>query len=140
VIALQLTALELLESWQDEDPAARVRATFPLVGVRETESLGVVYFEVEPGNALATHTDSKDEIVVLLSGTAEATVGDETGELRAGALAFIPAMVPHGFRNTGSETLRVAGIFAGSDVISEFAYPLQPMGIAVLEHQALAAV
>lgn len=139
MIAFQLTALELMESWQDEDPAARVRATFPLVGVHETESLGVVYFEVEPGQALATHTDSKDEIVVLLSGSAEATVGDETGQLRAGGLAFIPAMAPHGFRNTGSETLRVAGIFAGSDVVSEFEHPLQPMGIKVLEFQSLAA-
>lgn len=140
MIAFQLTDLELLESWQDEDPHARARATFPLVGVRETESLGVVYFEVEPGKSLAMHTDSKDEIVVLLSGKAEATVGDETGELRAGALAFIPAMVPHGFRNTGDETLRVAGIFAGSDVVSEFEHALQPMGATVLEHQALAAV
>ncbi len=140
MIAIQLTGLELSESWQDENPLARARAAFPIVGVPGTESMGLVYFEVEPGQSLAMHTDSEDEMVVLLSGEAEATVGEERGHLRAGALAFIPAMVPHSFRNTGDETLRVAGVFAGSDVVSEFTHPLQPMGLSVLEHQALAAV
>lgn len=138
MIAAQLTELDLLESWQEEHPAARARATFPLVGVSGTAALGVVYFEIEPGNVLATHTDSQDEIVVLLSGAGAGTVGEETGQLRAGALVFVPAMVPHGFHNTGTETLRAVGIFAGADVVSTFEHPLQPMGLSVLEHQALA--
>lgn len=140
MIAMQLPELTLLESWQDENRAARTRVTFPLVGVPGTEALGVVYFEIEPGNVLATHTDSQDEILVLLRGTGEGTVGAETGHLRAGAMVFIPAMVPHGFRNTGTETLRAVGIFAGADVVSRFEHPLQPIGLSVLEHHALAAV
>lgn len=140
MIALQLDTLELLESWQDENPSGRTRATFPLVGVEGTETLGVVYFEIEPGNALPSHTDSQDEIVVILNGSGEGTIDDETAQMRAGALAFIPAMVPHGFRNTGTETLRCVGIFAGSNVVSTFEYLLQPMGLRTLEHQALAAV
>jgi len=140
MITCQLLEQELLETWQEEDPSARVRSTFPLVGVPGTEQLGVVYFEVEPGNILGTHTDSQDEIVVLLSGSGEGTVGDETGRLEAGGLVYIPAMVPHGFLNTGTETLRCVGIFAGAGVVSTFEHALQPMGLRVLEHQALAAV
>jgi quercetin dioxygenase-like cupin family protein len=138
MIAVNLNEVELLESWQAEDPSARTRAAFPLVGVPDTGALGVVYFEVEPGNALGTHTDSQDEIVVLLSGAGEGTVGDDTGQVSAGALLFIPAMVPHGFRNTGDETLRAVGIFAGANCVSSFEHVLQPMGVSVIEHQALA--
>jgi len=137
MITAQLTEQELRESWQDEVPSARARSTFPLVGVPGTEQLGLVYFEIEPGNVLGMHTDSQDEIVVLLSGSGEGTVGEESGHLRAGGLVYVPAMVPHGFRNTGTETLRCVGIFAGADVVSAFEYALQPMGIRVIEHQAL---
>jgi len=140
MITVQLTELDLLESWQEECPESRTRASFPLVGMSDTKSLGVVYFEVEPGNMLASHTDSQDEILVLLSGSGEGTIGEETGQLRAGALVFIPAMVPHWFRNTGTETLHCVGIFAGANVVSTFEHALQPMGMRVLEHQALAAV
>ncbi len=140
MIAIPLTNLELPESWQEGNPESRSRATFPLVGVPGTDSLGVVYFEVDPGNVLGTHTDSQDEIVILLAGSAEGTIGDETAELHAGSIAFVPAMVPHGFRNTGTETLRVVGIFAGADVISTFEEPLQPIGQRAIAHQALAAV
>jgi mannose-6-phosphate isomerase-like protein (cupin superfamily) len=139
MIVAQTNELELLESWQDEDPAARVRFLFPLVGVPEAESLGVVCFEVQPGDALAMHTDSLDEIVIVMSGSGEGTIGDESGWLSAGALVFIPAMAPHGFRNTGTETLRCIGIFAGSDLVSTFEHPLQPFGIRVFEAYATPA-
>jgi mannose-6-phosphate isomerase-like protein (cupin superfamily) len=140
MIAAQLTELPLLESWQDGNPSARASATFPLVGVPGTDTLGVVYFEIAPGHVLATHTDSRDEILVVLSGSGEGIVGDETATVRAGALVFVPAMVPHGVRNTGTEPLRVVGIFAGADVVSTFEKLLQPMGVRVLSHQALAAL
>lgn len=139
MIAMQTSSLELQESWHDERPHDRARATFPLLGVPDAESLGMVYFEVQPGDSLGLHTDSKDEIAILLSGSAIATIGDETAEVRAGGVAFIPGMVPHGFENTGNEPLRVVGIFAGSDVVSTFEYALQPLGTRVIEHQALLA-
>jgi quercetin dioxygenase-like cupin family protein len=125
---------------KQQDSAARTRATFPLVGVPGTERLGMVYFEVEPGNVLGVHTDSQDEIVVVLSGVAEGVVGNERGPVAAGGIVFIPAMAPHGFRNTGADTLRCVGIFAGSDVVSTFEHALQPMGVRAIEHQSLVAV
>ncbi|GBD15913.1 hypothetical protein HRbin26_00808 [bacterium HR26] len=132
MFAVQSSDLELLQAWQEHDPRLRWRVQFPFMGVPNTESFGVVYFEVEPGDALATHTDSKDEIVILLSGHGEGTVGDETQRLSAGAVVFIPAMVPHGFCNTGTETLRAVGIFAGAMVTSTFAEPVMPLGQRVI--------
>jgi mannose-6-phosphate isomerase-like protein (cupin superfamily) len=129
----------LFDAWQDEDDRLRWRVQFPLMGAPGTESLGSVYFEIEPGNALASHTDSRDEVVVLLSGSGEGTVGDETGQVNTGGMVFIPAMVPHGFRNTGNETLRALGIFAGAAVVSRFEHIVHPMGIKVFGEQPVAA-
>ncbi|MEZ4571003.1 MAG: cupin domain-containing protein [Thermomicrobiales bacterium] len=59
------------------------------MGVPGTESTGMVYFEIEPGNELGLHTDSPDELLVILSGTARATIGDEVADLSAGSVAFV---------------------------------------------------
>lgn len=138
MIAKQLSELDLMEAWQEES-AMHCRVTFPLLGVPGTESLGSVYFEIDPGDELAAHTDSQDEIVVLLSGSGEGRIGDETAEVSAGGMVFIPAMAPHGFRNTGSETIRALGIFAGSNVVSTFEHELQPMGTRVVDQSQLLA-
>jgi len=131
MIARDLQNIEMFDAWHEHDDRLRWRAQFPLMGEPGTESLGSVYFEIEPGDALASHTDSQDEVVVLLSGSGEGTVGDETGQVNTGGMVFIPAMVPHGFRNTGSETIRALGIFAGANVVSTFEHDVMPMGIKV---------
>jgi quercetin dioxygenase-like cupin family protein len=136
MITFQTGELEIGDFWHEEEPLARGRGGFPLAGVPGTESMGLVYFEIEPGNSLGLHTDSQDEIVVLLSGAATGTVGDETGELSTGAVVFIPAMVPHGFKNTGSDVLRCVGIFPDSNVVSTFEYALQPFGSRVVPFRA----
>jgi quercetin dioxygenase-like cupin family protein len=140
VITFQTRELEIGDFWHDENPQARGRGGFPLVGVPGTESMGLVYFEIEPGNSLGLHRDSQDEIVVLLSGSATGSVGEETGEVAAGAVVFIPAMVPHGFKNTGDDVLRCIGIFPDSDVVSTFEYVLQPFGTRVVPFRATAPV
>ena len=99
-----LAHLELREAWYDADPAMRIRVTFPFYAATGNASSAVVYFEIEPGHYLGTHTDSAEEIVLILAGSVEARLGDETGQLAAGQAALIPAMVPHGIRNIGPET------------------------------------
>jgi quercetin dioxygenase-like cupin family protein len=96
----------------------------------------VVYFEVEPGDRLAVHTDSAEEILYVVSGEAETQIGDERGRITAGDLAVIPAMVPHSLASVGEETLNVVGFFSESEVISTFDEPVQPMGVSVLNQGA----
>lgn len=138
MISFQTSELEIGDFWHDEEPQARGRGGFPLAGIPDTESMGLVYFEIEPGNRLGLHTDSQDEMIVVLQGKASATVGEETGNLEAGAVAFVPAMVPHGFSNVGSDTLRCVGIFPDSDVVSTFEYSLQPFGTRTVSFKATA--
>ena len=129
--------LELGEAWIASDPEnARVRPAFPINKHTGAADSGVVYFELEPGKRLATHTDSPEEVLYIVAGTAEAEVGDERGIVSAGDLAVIPSMVPHGLRNIGEETVKVVGFFADSTIVSTFEEPLQPMGVAAMEQGA----
>ena len=117
---VDLTHLELMSKF----PGLRVN--FPIHSGTGTAASAVVYFEVDPGTYLPTHTDSSEEILLVLAGQGEAWVGDETSLLAEGQIALVPAMAPHGIRNTGAEVLRVVGFFAGSTVVH--AFPETPEG------------
>lgn len=125
--------LDLLEAYVDSDPRGRVFPAFPINRATGAEHTAVVYFEVLPGDHLPTHTDSAEEILYIVAGEGEAHLGDERGHVRAGDLAVIPAMVPHGIANTGDETLKVVGFFCESEIESTFVEPLQPMGLATIK-------
>ena len=124
--------LDLLEAYIDSDPRGRVFPAFPVSCATGAEHTAVVYFEVQPGDYLPTHTDSAEEILYIVAGEGEARLGDERGLVRAGDLAVIPAMVPHGITNTGDELLKVVGFFCESEIVSTFVEPLQPMGQATV--------
>lgn len=125
--------LELAAVWFDSDPEhKRVQVAFPINKFEGSGDTAVVYFEVQPGDRLATHTDSAEEVLYIVSGKAEAEVGDARCTVRAGDLAVIPAMVPHGLVNVGEEPVRVVGFFSGSEITSTFKEPVQPIGMAEL--------
>jgi quercetin dioxygenase-like cupin family protein len=124
-----LNTLDLLEAWYENDPRMRSKASFPFSKATGNASSAAVYFEIEPGHYLGTHTDSAEEIVLVLSGTAEASLGDERGTLTAGEAVLIPAMVPHSIRNLGEEKVRCIGFFASATLVSTFDQTLQPLGV-----------
>ena len=128
MIRAKISDLELLESWYEDDPTMRVRVNFPFYVGNGARNTAVVYFELEPGHRLGTHTDSAEEILLILEGEAEATVGDEQGRISAGEMAVVPAMVPHALRNVGNETVRAVGFFSSNVVASVFDRPMMPFG------------
>jgi quercetin dioxygenase-like cupin family protein len=132
VISAQIGELELMEAWYEDDPTMRVKVNFPLFLGTGTKNTAVVYFELEPGHRLGTHTDSAEEILLFLEGTAEVTVGDESGRVSAGEMAVVPAMVPHGLRNVGDETARFVGFFSSNVVVATFDQPMMPFGQRVV--------
>ena len=132
MIGAQIGELELMEVWYEDDPTMRVRVNFPFYVGTGTKNTAVVYFEIEPGDRLGTHTDSAEEILLFLEGTAEVTVGDESGRVSAGEMAVVPAMVPHGMSNVGDETVRVVGFFSSNVVVSTFDQPMMPFGQRVV--------
>jgi len=130
--ALQLADRELMEITSEHDETRQMRVDFPVSSVAGAASTAVVYFELEPGEHTGMHTDSAEEIVLVLSGTAEAIVGDERGVLTAGGIGLVPALVPHDVRNVGEETVRVVGFFSSSTVVSVFDDALLPAGTRVV--------
>jgi quercetin dioxygenase-like cupin family protein len=75
--------LELAEISSPTDETREVRAAFPIHWQSGATSMAMVYFELEPGMHLGTHTDSAEELLVVLEGEVEATVGSEAGRLSA---------------------------------------------------------
>jgi quercetin dioxygenase-like cupin family protein len=137
MLTAKTSELELMQGWFDSDPEhTRVRVVFPLNKWAGSADSAAVYFEIEPGNRLAEHTDSAEEILYVVAGHAEAQVGDERGRLTAGELAVIPAMMPHAVVNVGSETVKIVGFFSQSEVISTFNESVQPFGATVLNQGA----
>ena len=137
MLTAKTTDTDLTQVWLDSDPEhARLRVTFPINKWAGSSASAVVYFEIEPGDRLARHTDSAEEVLYIVSGEAEAEIGDERGRVAAGDLAVIPAMVPHGLVNIGDEPVKVVGFFSESEIISTFDEPMQPMGASVLNQGA----
>ena len=132
MFAIQLADRDLAEITSETDETRQMRVDFPISSIAGAASTAVVYFELEPGEHTGMHTDSAEEIVLVLSGRAEAIVGDESGELSAGGLGLVPALVPHDVRNIGEETVRVVGFFSSATVVSVFDDALLPAGTRVV--------
>jgi quercetin dioxygenase-like cupin family protein len=105
-----------------------LRASFPLHSATGTASTATVLFELDPGAELPVHTDSAEELLIVVQGTAQARVDDEMGRLEAHQVALVPPMAPHGLQNIGDDVLRVLGTFSASTVVSTFEEPLGPGG------------
>ena len=114
---VNLNTLELIEFTGKHKPDQHCRATFPLFGANGTKSTATVYFELEPGATLGRHTDSAEELLLILEGSLEAEIGGEKGKLQQGDLALVPKMVPHNLTNTGNVKAKVLGMFGGANHI-----------------------
>jgi quercetin dioxygenase-like cupin family protein len=137
LLTARTTELDLTQVWLDSEPdSARLRVAFPINKWTGSSASAVVYFEIEPGDRLARHTDSAEEVLYVVAGEAEAQVGEARGRIAAGDLAVIPAMVPHGLVNVGDHVVKVVGFFSESEIISTFDEPMQPIGAAVLNQGA----
>lgn len=126
MLALNINDLTLAEMETPADPSLGARYTFPIYAATGSAATAVVYFEVAPGKRLGRHTDSSEEVLYIVEGEGEATVGEERIPISAGSLAVIPALMPHDIRNTGSVPIKVVGFFAGSAIVHTFLEPLLP--------------
>jgi quercetin dioxygenase-like cupin family protein len=115
-----------LDTLSVEPRGGGLSSSFPIHSGTGAASTATVMIEIEPGGELARHTDSAEELLIVLEGVAEASIGDETDRLERHQVALVPAMAPHGLRNVGEETLRVFGTFSASTVVATFEQPMGP--------------
>lgn len=62
--------------------------------------------KAKPGQGPPLHTHPYVEVIFTLEGSATLTIGDDTREVKAGAIAVVPANTPHRFVNSGNSILR----------------------------------
>ena len=117
MVKVDLNTLELNEFTAKNNPRQECKATFPMLGAHGTKQSATVYVELEPNKELGTHTDSAEELLLVLEGNIEALVGDEQSEASKGQLILVPKMVPHNFRNIGTGKAKVLGFFGGANNI-----------------------
>ena len=128
MFSLQFDQVQLEESWIEDQADARWRTGTVHGPGTGADASGSSLIEVPEGCHLARHTDSAEELVVVLSGEAEATVGEETGRVAAGGMALVPGDVPHEVRNAGEGPLRFLALYADSDVTTTYESEVQPGG------------
>ena len=56
------------------------------------------------------HLHPYPEVFLVQAGTARFTAGDEQVAVEAGHVVIVPAETPHGFKNAGSDELRVVSV------------------------------
>lgn len=83
----------------------------PEVTGGERFSAGVVKLKPGKGHERHTHPDS-DEILFVIRGKGEQEVAEQTREIEAGDMVFVPEGVEHGTVNTGWEPLLLLAVYA----------------------------
>lgn len=128
-----LNDLPLHTTWAENVPQQRAHSAFPLLGSSANEHTSVVYVELDPAEELGTHTDSAEEVLLILEGRVEVIVGDEKAVIEAPSLAVVPTMVPHNLRNVGTKRVKFAGVFPSVYLVATFDNKWQPDDTYVID-------
>ncbi|MDQ3850014.1 MAG: cupin domain-containing protein [Actinomycetota bacterium] len=128
MLALPFEELELNDAWIEGDDTARWRSAGGHSPSEGSQDSGSSVLEVDPGHRLPRHTDSGEETIVVVAGTAEVEVAGETARLGPGGQALVPTDVPHQVHNVGSDTLRFIAVYASPDIVTTYEQPVQPDG------------
>src|SRR5215212_5455493 len=105
MIALTLADLDFSDAYVNGDETARWRSASGHSPSTGSRSSGSSVLEVPTGSRLPRHTDSAEETIVILAGTAEVVIGDDQASLPAGGVAVVPEGAPHEVRNAAEEPL-----------------------------------
>ncbi len=74
-----------------------------LIGPDEGPNFAMRRFIMAPGGGIPLHTNTVEHEQYVLRGSARIVVGEETHEVRAGDVVFIPAGTPHSYEVTSDE-------------------------------------
>jgi len=86
-------------AWQDDDAAPRVPlapgiTTRPVVGA----DVMLTHVHWEPGAVAPAHAHVEEQLLLVLAGAVEFTIGDDTRRMGPGDAVVIPPWVRHGGR------------------------------------------
>jgi len=135
---VNINSLELTEFTAKAHEGQHCYSTFPMFGAHGTKNTATVYFELDPGDELGRHTDSAEELLIILEGDLEAEVGGETSPVSKGDIALVPEMVPHNIINRGKTKAKVLGVFGrANNIVATFENTWLPVDTNVVDTSEL---
>ncbi len=75
------------------------------------EALSIFITETHPNGGPRLHTHDVEEAHVLLEGSVQYVIGDQTFAVQAPYIARVPANMPHTFMNSGNEPMHIIAAF-----------------------------
>jgi quercetin dioxygenase-like cupin family protein len=72
-----------------------------LISSEEGPNFAMRKFTIQPGGGMPNHTNLVEHEQYVVAGSARIGIGDEIFEVKQGDVVFIPAEVPHWYRNEG---------------------------------------
>jgi quercetin dioxygenase-like cupin family protein len=74
-----------------------------LISPEQGPNFAMRKFTIQPGGGMPKHTNEVEHEQYVLGGHAEVGIDDEVHHVHQGDVVFIPARVPHYYKNVGSE-------------------------------------
>ena len=84
------------------------------------DDITLIVEEIAPGDRIPLHTHPINELIVILEGNPEVTLGDDTREVGPGTVVFIPAGTPHRTRNASTSPVRLHAMFPSEKIGIEY--------------------
>jgi quercetin dioxygenase-like cupin family protein len=72
-----------------------------LISLDEGPNFAMRRFVIRPGGGMPNHTNQVEHEQYVLNGSAEVGIGEEIFKVLKGDVVFIPAQVPHWYKNPG---------------------------------------
>jgi mannose-6-phosphate isomerase-like protein (cupin superfamily) len=94
-----------------------VGMSYEFHGDKEGAPVSACIVNAKRGDGPPLHTHPYVEVIFMLEGRATVTIGDDTPEVNAGAIAVVPANTPHRFVNCGDGVLRQIDVHASPKFI-----------------------
>lgn len=74
-----------------------------LITPEEAPNFAMRFFTIQPGGAMPAHTNCVEHEQYVINGRGRIAIGDEELEVSRGSIVFIPAGIPHWYKNIGDE-------------------------------------
>jgi quercetin dioxygenase-like cupin family protein len=86
----------------------------------QVDNITIIFEEIGVGDCIPLHRHPIHEVIVFDAGAARVTLGDETRDVGAGTVVFIPAGTPHGTRNAEGRPVRMHAMFPSEQIGIEY--------------------
>jgi quercetin dioxygenase-like cupin family protein len=85
-------------------------------GGKYVQRLTVFKEKIAPGDQIPLHQHTIEEVFFVDEGEIEVRLGEERNVVEPGAIVFIPARTPHGFKNVGETVARIHAVFPEQEI------------------------